>query len=104
MPKNEPTITGIKWIQAGVTRLMFSTGKTVDVSRYETVGWDKKLGDAPLILVNHQQYRNMIPKKIMDQWKKVDREYHSAKEEKSLAELVESDELISSLPVKKRRK
>lgn len=110
MPKNNQkpvTIVGIRWIAPYQTRLTFSNGTTTEVRLLTTVGWDTKLRDAPIIMVGEKQYANEIPRAEMLKWVKQDIAHFRSlqeKQEKSLAELVKSDELISTLPVKRRNK
>lgn len=74
MPRSDAqvTITGIRWIGPSKTELQFSNGKKVEVSKLTTVGWNAKLGDAPILIVNEQRYQNCIPKKEMSAWRKKD--------------------------------
>lgn len=74
MPKLSPkpvTVVGLHRQLAG-TKITFSDGKSIVTSKLETIGWDNKLKEAPIILVNEVQYKNEVPQPMRKAWLKAD--------------------------------
>lgn len=106
MPRviDEPAVIGIKRVLGGTLLTLSDVKKPVLLSRITTVGWDRKLKDAPIYVVNEKQYQNRIPPDQRKLWWKKEIEMTSSKQEKSLAEQLKSGELMTETNMMKKGK
>ena len=94
----------IKRVLGGSLLILSDVKKPVLLSRITTVGWDRKLKDAPIYVVNEKQYQNRIPPEQRKLWWKKEIEMTSSKQEKSLAEQLKSGELMTETNMMKKGK
>lgn len=77
MPKIPPpkpkavSVVGLKRLESG-SELTFSDGRKLTVSKVTTLGWDAKLKEAPIFIVNETQFKNEVPLKQLVSWRKSD--------------------------------
>ena len=77
MPKlNKPpvSVVGLRRIPDG-TEYTLSDGTKVVTRLHTTLGFDAKLKDAPIYLINHQQYANQVPPAQRKAWLAKEYEY-----------------------------
>ena len=86
-PKKVLAVTGLKWLGPARTQLTLSDKSTRIVAKLVTVGWDKKLGEAPIILLGEERLPNRVPRAENLAWNRADLIYafKKAAEAKALA-------------------
>lgn len=98
-PKKVLAVTGLKWLGPARTQLTLSDKSTRIVAKLVTVGWDTKLGEAPIILVGEERFPNRVPVKENRAWNRADLTYayKKAAEAKNLAaQLLKGEVDVSS--------
>jgi hypothetical protein len=74
-PKKSLAVIGLKWLGPSKTQLTLSDKSTRIVTKLVTVGWDTKLGEAPIILIGEERFPNRVPLKENRAWNKADQLY-----------------------------